>query len=336
MIRKTNFAVVFVMILFLGCDGFADSVKSFFHPKPKSIGSPIEWNVFASPHFADEFISAISSDTLRMPQREPFRKFYSVPMKGWEFKNQLSNIVWILSLSNQEQKQIAEQLLTPNAFQFVKSGKVLEKLLENVWAKNQKVLTFFAADSRALNSYLSQNQIKIGKTLEDLEREQIAFKLYKNDEREKMEGELREKYGWSFRVPSGWEILEEGQNYIWFGKASPHRWFLVSWKDSKLKPNLWKWKTDIAEMIYGEIGIDTTAQIVGKTFFECGQISTIQGLWFHKMDAKGGPFKSFAFFDSATNSWFFIDCQVFAPEREKMQFFREMETMASTFSVDEK
>lgn len=330
-----KFTLILMILLVLGCDGLSDSFRSFFHPKPESIGSPIEWNVFASSHLADDFISTISSDTLRMPQREPFRKFYPVPMKEWEIKNRLSNIVWILSLTNPEQKQIAVQLLTEKAFQSVHSGRVLEKVLENVWAKNQKVLTFFTLDHRLLSPYLLQNQVKIEETLKELEREQMISRLYKRNEREKMGKELQEKYGWSFRIPRDWEILEEGENYVWFGKALPHRWFLVSWKDSlKRAPNLLDWKEDIAEAIYGEIEIDTMARIVEKVFLKCEKATAIRGLWSHRDDAKGGPFKSFAFFDSAINRWFFVDCHVFAPGREKMQFIREMETMVSTFSVD--
>jgi len=308
----------------------------YFENKPRAIGSGIEWNIFASERFSTEFVKNLPPDTLRMPPREPFRYLFPVSPKEWQLKQKLANIVWILNANNLDQRELMQSLLTQDAFQYVWNGNVLEKDLPNLWAKPQEVIVFFVRDFENFQLYLKREKHAIENKMLEKEIAQLKWDLYRTHEQTKITKYLQEKYDFSIRIPRDWIILEEGENFLWLGKDYPMRWFSVSWKDGDktLEINPWDWRCQIGEKLYQEISIDSIAQSEGEIAINHWTGQQIRGLWYHDIEPKGGPFSSVIFHDESANRWYFLDMQVYAPDRSKMRYLREMEVMAQTFKLE--
>jgi hypothetical protein len=59
----------------------------------------------------------------------------------------------------------------------------------------------------------------------------------------------------------------------------------------------------------------------------------MSGLWYHKKEAKGGPFITYSFYDPETDRTFVIDMILFQPVINSSTLLRQVEIMASTFTT---
>jgi hypothetical protein len=59
------------------------------------------------------------------------------------------------------------------------------------------------------------------------------------------------------------------------------------------------------------------------------QVTT--GLWENNALIKGGPFKSYTFYDPLSKRVFMIDIALHAPEKDKVPYLQRMDVIASSF-----
>ena len=86
---------------------------------------------------------------------------------------------------------------------------------------------------------------------------------------------------------------------------------------------------------YGNIRFHDYKFSIEKMYFNHYQSWECTGIWESSDDisAKGGPFRSYLFYDATTDRTFHINTIVHHPGRDKSIFLRQLELIAKTFSI---
>ena len=85
---------------------------------------------------------------------------------------------------------------------------------------------------------------------------------------------------------------------------------------------------------YDGIKADTT--FISHHYTKLNQWDALKmtGIWFSELEPKGGPFLSYAFYDSHSDRTFLLDMLIFDPSEKLTDYFRQMEIMANTFYTE--
>jgi hypothetical protein len=168
----------------------------------------------------------------------------------------------------------------------------------------------------------------------------IRERVYSFGERENVTEELAQKYGWSVKVPFGYRILEAypDSGFVALAKDNPNRWLFVYWEDGIHPDQITEdWciqkRDDITSRFFGgDRIVPGDVQIFQREF--AGHLAVVlQGIWENEKEWKGGPFKSYAFLDIDQNRFFFIDMGLYAPNKQKLPYIRQVDLIAQTFQI---
>ena len=210
---------------------------------------------------------------------------------------------------------------------------------EDYWVDDQVFIMVAGSDYEKMKQcILSQKGWIFGKFEKKFKERQKEF-LYHREEQKKVTKNLWAKYRWTFRLQHDWIKIQEypEKNFIWFGRGFPHRWLSFSWEKGVmtewLTPNgLFEHRNEIGD-IYSEIETDT--RFLGHRYTDFGGYKALRmsGLWYHEKETKGGPFVTYAFYDSKSDRTFVIDILMFEPSSSISIPFRQVEVMAETFTT---
>ena len=155
-----------------------------------------------------------------------------------------------------------------------------------------------------------------------------------------MTQELAQKYGWSVNVPFGYRILEAypDSGIVTLAKDNPNRWLFVYWEDGIHPDQITEeWciqkRDDITGRLFGGDRIVPGDVQVSQTEFGGKLAVVLQGIWENEKEWKGGPFKSYAFLDIDQNRFYFIDMGLYAPNKDKLPYIRQVDLISQTFQI---
>jgi hypothetical protein len=154
-----------------------------------------------------------------------------------------------------------------------------------------------------------------------------------------VESQLREDYGWSVQVPFGYRILEAypDSGFVVLVKQDPNRWLWVYWEDGVPPDRLTgDWciakRDEITRRFFDGDRVSPGDTQVSEAVYAGKLAVTLTGLWENERTWSGGPFKAYAFVDVDLNRFYFVDVGVFAPNKHKEPYLRQVDLMARTFS----
>ena len=334
-LKRENFIVFIILFLLINSCGI----------KRTSIGADNELIVIASlkdRKSTQAILQNIFDDTIFTPQPEPIYKIKFVdPEKFRDLKQQTNLIV----------SSIGDDLKNPGT-KLVKQLLGEKKFIETITGNNQLIIS---KDQFAVNQLFmivnSPNESSILESLrgkknwiKDLFEEKYNSRqksfLFSDARQTELEQRLSSTYFWSIKIPWGWNIIKEvpDSNFIWLGKELPYQWISVQWEylDNTLD------SSTVKNMIY------TFPKINYKNIqFNSYKFSLDQGIndtWYHWeasgiwesiQEAKGGPFKLFIKIDDLNNRIFLINFLIHYPGKNKSNYIRQMELIASTINFDD-
>ncbi|MFT5366001.1 MAG: hypothetical protein ACI8V2_000943 [Candidatus Latescibacterota bacterium] len=292
---------------------------------------------------------------LEAPLREIFEKVLYTPQtellfeieRGdvehfYNYKHAIRKSLLIISPIDapHETGTFLREILSPEVQDAIRQDKSAVSWKKDIWANDQLLMMVSGKDIDAVSDNLWMSSDELFAALETAVLGSIRERVYSFGERENVTQELAQKYGWSVKVPFGYRILEAypDSGFVALAKDNPNRWLSVYWEDGIHPDQITEdWciqkRDEITSRFFGgDRIVPGDVQIVQKEF--AGQLAVVlQGLWENKKDWKGGPFKSYAFLDIDQNRFFFIDMGLYAPNKQKLPYIRQIDLIARTFQI---
>lgn len=241
--------------------------------------------------------------------------------------------------TNDVASQLVKGLLSAERLVSIQQDTVALFALPDTWQDVQMLIIAAGYDMDKLADFILERQGWLYSKIDQKYLERQARFLFNQYEQKDLARKLANKYGWTMRIPSDYQIIHEypNRNFVWLGRALPYRWISVSWgqgiKTEWLTANGLFLKREAIGRLYGRI--KTEKRFLGHKFVELGEWDALRmwGLWYHADKPQGGPFMTYAFYDQKSDRTYVIDMLVYSPGEKTVNYLRQMEIMTRTFRI---
>ncbi|MCX5752427.1 MAG: DUF4837 family protein [Candidatus Krumholzibacteria bacterium] len=264
-----------------------------------------------------------------------------VPAFQFEKEIPAKNMV-IFGIVNQGKVgSIIEQFIGPSGAKGVLEGKysVFKKM--NSPVKGQLTIIVTGVSNDGLSVAAREQGGILRNIIEDGNRERIRESMLKQGEDTYLERYLKDRYGFSFRIPNVYKIDEErpeisGVSLI---HPEPPRVLSVAWKafgkgtvslaDSN---ELYQLRSDVTFKLFDKYVM--RRDLVKFTATRLGPYAAVRmdGYWESSIEPAGGSFICWFVADGVKSRVWLVDCLVYAPGQDKNELLREAMAFAETFS----
>lgn len=212
---------------------------------------------------------------------------------------------------------------------------------ENVWASPQVYITIKGNHVDSTLALFKQHQDEIIEKLYDNDLKRLqAFNIKNNSPQ--IEKTIKEKFGISLTIPQQYFIAREEPDFLWLRyKTVKNDRFIMIFKSDNLllsKELLVETRNQMTKnYIPGAI---RGAYPILSDIYEYPEYREIaikskngvemRGLWESVGDNMGGPFYSFSFINSDQTAVITIDGFVYAPQEDKRDYLREVESIVKS------
>ena len=323
--------ILFLLIIFISaCDN-----------KREALGADNEIRVICSnidKKVLKEYLSLIFNDTLYTPEAEPYYHLkFSEPDKFNQLKAQSMVIVGSIKQDDNSGLKLMNQLLPDSQFKSTLRGDPVI-LGKDVYAKKQLFMIINASSEDHLMSSLEQKRNQFRKHFNDQFIERQGRFLFGDDRNTLLEDSLKSEYGWTLKIPWGWDRIKNlpDSNFVWLGREMPFQWIGIGWIEGNILSSelsagdfIWNWPKDN----YKTIQINNYKFKLDKTNHGDTFAYRAQGIWetVSLKESKGGPFRSYLFYDSVSDLTYHLNFLIHHPGDDKSIFMRQMDMIIKTF-----
>jgi len=288
-----------------------------------------------------KFLSSIFTDTLFTPEPEPyyFLKF-SDPETYTDLKSQAYVVVAAIDRDQGNPGvQLVKRMLPESQYAETQFGDPLI-LAKNVHSLKQLFLVINANSESHLMSYVDEKKNFFRKQFFNQFKERQSRFIFGDDRNKPLEDSLKAEYGWSMKIPWGWEKIKEvpKKNFVWIGNEMPFQWIGISWESGNhitdeltVGNALWEWPKAHYEYIqFNNYKFKLEKVQVGDYAAYRGE-----GLWetIDVKEAKGGPFRSYIFYNEAKDVTYHINFLIHHPGNDKSIFMRQLDLIVKSFKL---
>ena len=309
--------------------------------KKKSLGMDDEIRVVCSK--VDEpllrnYLSTIFNDTLYAPQPEPiFKIIFSRPESYQDLKKYSQIIVAAVNRNNSNPGyRLLQKLLSDKQLKnSIDDNPML--LTRDLYAKDQVFVILNASNEQHLFYEIEKNK-KLLRMHYDEQFKIRGNKFIFEGNQIEIERKLRQDYKWSIKVPWGWEVLRNDikNNFFWMGSEYPYKWISIKSYDGNfiddqllVGKQVWNYPIDNYKSIrFNDYGFE-----LDRIYFNDFKGWQCSGVWesSDSLEAIGGPFYSYIFYDNKTDRTFHINTLVHNPGKSKSIYIRQMGLIAKSF-----
>ena len=229
------------------------------------------------------------------------------------------------------------QLLPDSQFKSTLQGDPVI-LGKDVYAKKQLLMIINARSEDHLMSSLEQKRNQFRKHFNDQFIERQGRFLFGDDRNTLLEDSLKSEYGWTLKIPWGWDRIKNlpDSNFVWLGREMPFQWIGIGWIEGNILSSelsagdfIWNWPKDN----YKTIQINNYKFKLDKTNHGDTFAYRAQGIWetVSLKESKGGPFRSYLFYDSVNDLTYHLNFLIHHPGDDKSIFMRQMDMIIKTF-----
>ena len=323
--------ILFPLIIFISaCDN-----------KREALGADNEIRVICSnidKKVLKKYLSLIFNDTLYTPEAEPYYHLkFSEPDKFNQLKAQSMVIVGSIKQDDNSGLKLMNQLLPDSQFKSTLQGDPVI-LGKDVYSKKQLLMIINARSEDHLMSSLKQKRNQFRKHFNDQFIERQGRFLFGDDRNTLLEDSLKSEYGWTLKIPWGWDRIKNlpDSNFVWLGREMPFQWIGIGWIQGNILSSelsagdfIWNWPKDN----YKTIQINNYKFKLDKTNHGDTFAYRAQGIWetVSLKESKGGPFRSYLFYDSVNDLTYHLNFLIHHPGDDKSIFMRQMDMIIKTF-----
>lgn len=343
--------IISVFFLFCNCSG--NTSKGLLPPSSGDWGEIIL--VMDSAKWEGELGSVIK-ETFQprvegLPREEPLFTIHVVnPLKLNGILKSSRYMIFVTSFESVSQQSGALK----NYFTQESIGTIMQDssrflhINENEFAKGQKVMYLFGQNDRQLIQNIRNNRKALQEFFNDQETKRLISSIYAGKEVKGINEHLVEEHQFLIRVPFGYQIADERENFIWLRNigAETDKNIFVSYQDyyneEQLSPEyLVDWRDQIGrKYIFEDPERPNTFVMTERDDYpvlsEVTNINNrytvnLRGLWHTNNLSMGGPFISYSFVDESLNRIYYIEGFLFSPGKPQRESLRELRTILSTF-----
>ena len=290
---------------------------------------------------AAEMVNALQHELDFYTKTELQFRVRVVPAYLFEKEIPAKNMV-IFGIVNQGKiGSIIEQFIGPSGARGVLQGKysVFKKMDSPVAGQLTIIVTGVSGEDLTLAAR-EQGAIIRG-IIEDGNRERLRESMLKQGENSSLERHLKDRYGFSFRIPNVYKLDAERPEVpgISLINPEPPRVLSVSWKafgkgtvslaDSN---ELYEFRSDVSFKLFDKYVMRRDLARFSTTRLGAYEAVRMDGYWESSVEAAGGSFVCWFIADGVKSRIWLVDCLVYAPGRDKNELLREATAFAETFS----
>ena len=287
------------------------------------------------------YLSMIFTDTIYTPEPEPYYNLkFSSPENYKKLKDQSQIVIAALDRNpNNTGYILMKKILSEEKFNYTEKIDPII-LSENIYAKKQLFMIINAKNEDTLISVINKKKNYIREQFHRQFVDRQTRYLFGDDRNKKLEDSLYHTFGWSLKIPWGWEIIKisPDSNFVWMGKEMPFQWIGISWKKGYLfKDNIsagefiWSWPQEN----YGSIQLNDYKFDLKESTSNTYKGWRAKGIWetIDIIESKGGPFCSYLFYDEKSDKSYHINFLTHHPGEDKSIFMRQLDLIAKSFTV---
>jgi hypothetical protein len=291
---------------------------------------------------AAEMVSALQHELDFYTKSELQFRVRIVPASQFDKEIPAKNMV-IFGIVNQGSVGgIIEQFIGPSGVRGVLEGKysILKKMDSPVSGQLTVVVT--AVSNDVLARVAREQGAIIRNIVEDGNRERIRESMLARGENAPLERLLKERYGFTFRIPNVFKLDEERPDIpgVSLLHPEPPRVLSVSWrafgKESVALADsneLYQLRADVSFKLFDRYVMRRELVKFAVTQLGPYQAVRMDGYWESSVEPAGGSFICFFVADRVKSRIWLIDCLVYAPGQNKNELLREAVAIAETFSL---
>jgi hypothetical protein len=316
--------------LIFGCAGKKDSLGT--DDEIRVICSKIDEPVIK------DYLASVFDDSIYTPAPEPlFKLIFSRPERYEDLKEYAQVIIAAVNRdSTNPGYRLLKKLLPEGQLNNSEDDNPV-LLTRDLHAKDQVYAVINASNKEHLFNYLDKNKGLLRKHYDEQFKLRGSRFLF-NDNQTQIEEKIKEDYGWFLKIPWGWEVLrnEDKMNFFWMGSEYPYRWMSIKWDSGNnindelsLGKQIWNFPINH----YKSIRFNENRFKLDRIYFNDYKGWQCSGIWesMDSLDAKGGPFYSYIFYDHHSDRTFHINTLVHNPGKSKAVYIRQMELIAKSF-----
>jgi len=289
-------------------------------------------------------LSAIFNDTLFTPEPEPYYKLIFVSPNDYRrIKNSTQIVIGALGEDpSNPAVDLVKNILSVQQYRNSISGDKPIIISKDPFARNQLLMVINTPNVEKAKEFATKNNKNIKSQYSTLFQNRQERYMFNNARQKDLEKHLLEDYGWSIKIPWGYEVITDSseQQLFWIGQEMPFRWLAVQWRDGSIVENYESAKEFIMDfpleyfknIQYSEnyFELNTTDQFNQRLAWK------VNGLWESIDDAQGGPFLAYLFYDGITDRTYYIHAMIFHPGNNKVILLQQLDLIAKSFIVDNK
>ena len=327
------FTLFLVFILFPACE-----------EKREALGADNEIRIICSEldkEVLGKALAIIFSDTIYTPQPEPYYYFkFSDPEHYDNLKEQAYVVIGAVNRDpGNPGLKLVKKLLPEDKFT---SSSLDDPILftKDVYAHKQLFMVMNSRSSDQLIAAAKEKKHWIQKQFHNQFIHRQEQFLFGDDRNTDLEKTIKKEYGWNIKIPWGWEMIRSlpDSNFVWIGREMPFQWISIHWErgiyvDDELAAGeyLWGWP----EKHYGSVKFNDYHFQLKNTKFKGYNAWRGDGVWetINEMEAKGGPFRSYLFYDQNNHRTYHINMLIYNPGNDKSLYMRQLDLIAKTFKT---
>ena len=316
-------------LLIFGCAGKKDSLGT--DDEIRVICSKIDEPVIK------DYLASVFDDSIYTPAPEPlFKLIFSRPERYEDLKEYAQVIIAAVNRnSTNPGYRLLKKLLPEGQLNNSEDDNPV-LLTRDLHAKDQVYVVINASNKEHLFNYLDKNKCLLRKHYDEQFKLRGSRFLF-NDNQTQIEEKIKEDYGWFLKIPWGWEVLrnDDKMNFFWMGSEYPYRWMSIKWDNGNnindglsLGKQIWNFPINH----YKSIRFNENRFKLDRIYFNDYKGWQCSGIWesMDSLDAKGGPFYSYIFYDHHSDRTFHINTLVHNPGKSKAVYIRQMELIAKS------
>lgn len=289
-------------------------------------------------------LSKIFNDTLFTPEPEPYYKLIFVPPIDFNrIKNSTQIVIGAIGDDpSNPAVELIKNILSDEQYQNSISGEKPIIISKDPFARNQLLMVINTPNIEKAEEFGFKNNEKIKSEFSTLYKTRQERFLFNNLRQEDLEEHLLEDYGWSIKIPWGYEVIIDSaeQQLFWIGHEMPFRWLSVHWRDGSIIEDF-----DSAKEYIINFPREYFKNIqYSENYFELSITNDfnhwftweVNGLWESINDTQGGPFLGYLFYDGITDRTYYIHAMIFYPGNNKTILLKQLALIAKSFIVRNK
>lgn len=219
---------------------------------------------------------------------------------------------------------------------------------KDFWSKPQRIINIKSPSEDAFVSFFNEKKEAIFSILMDSEYERLQKTFYAFRDRDIMT-EIKNHFGFSLEVPSGFYIATKKAEFMWIRKETQHNSqgliiYTYDYVDTMAfdQTRIISFKNTITEeFIPGPsegsymVVAEEYSPIYSKNIDLNGGFAVeTRGLWRLENDFMGGPFVNYTFVNEKNNKVVTIDGYVYAPNKPKRDLLIQLEAITHSISFN--